>query len=63
MEEKYVVSIENFEGEHISTVLLTPHKHDHAKIVILPHLSHCLLHLLNHAKFILLHLVKLVNAF
>ncbi|KAG6755064.1 hypothetical protein POTOM_040878 [Populus tomentosa] len=32
MEEKDVVSIENFEGEHISTVLLTPHKHDHAKI-------------------------------
>jgi hypothetical protein len=55
MEEKDVVSSENFEGKHISTFLLTPHKHGMPKLV--------LLHLLNHAKLILLHLVKLVIAF
>jgi hypothetical protein len=55
MEEKDVVTTENFEGEHIYTFLLTPHKHDMPKLV--------LLHLPNHAKFILLNLVKLVIAF
>lgn len=39
--KKDVVSTENFEGDHISTVLLTPCKHDRAKIVILHQLGHC----------------------
>jgi len=48
MEEKDVVGSENLKGKHLSTFLWTPHEHDVPKL---------------HAKFILLHLVKLVIAF
>jgi hypothetical protein len=43
-----VVSSENLKGKHLSTFLWTPHEHDVPKL---------------HAKFILLHIVKLVIAF
>ena len=49
-----MINSENSDRKHLSTFLLTPHKRDVPKLV---------LHLLNHAKVILLHLVKLVIAF
>jgi hypothetical protein len=73
MEEKDVVTTENFEGEHIYTFLLTPHKHDMPKLVLLHQYDYVklsyftnlvvvLLHQLGRCKSILL-LVKLVIGF